>query len=236
MTKPKILIVDDDPTIRKFIRANLEARNYDVLLAENGMIALEILRENSVDLILLDIMMPRLDGFEVCRSLREWSKVPIIMLSAKDGESDKLRCLEIGADDYLTKPFSLAELLTRIKVVLRRVQKSQYPTTSKCFGDGGLEIDFDRQIVSLNGKDIALTITEYKILSFLAANAGRIVAPEFILEKVWGQKYMDQNRLLWVNMSRLRRKINGEKGRNGYIQTRPGMGYYLQENSAQIKT
>jgi DNA-binding response OmpR family regulator len=229
MMKPKILIVDDDPLIRKFIRANLEIRNYEVSLAENGLAALEALRKESVDLVLLDIMMPKLDGFEVCRSLREWSKVPIIILSAKDGETDKLRCLEIGADDYLTKPFSLNELLTRIKVVLRRAQKSQYPVASASFGDGELEIDFNRQTVLLSGKDIPLTATEYKILTFLAANSGRIVAPEFILEKVWGQKFMDKNRLLWVNISRLRKKLNSAKGRNGYIQTRPGMGYYLQE-------
>jgi DNA-binding response OmpR family regulator len=236
MMKPKILIVDDDPLIRKFIRANLEIRNYEVLLAENGIAALEVLRKESVDLVLLDIMMPKLDGFEVCRSLREWSKVPIIILSAKDGETDKLRCLEIGADDYLTKPFSLNELLTRIKVVLRRAQKSQYPVAASRFGDGELEIDFNRQTVLLSGKDIPLTATEYKILTFLAANAGRIVAPEFILEKVWGQKCMEKNRLLWVNMCRLRKKLNSEKGRNGYIQTRPGMGYYLQEKVDSVKS
>ncbi len=233
--RQKILIVDDDPLIRKFIRANLEARNYEVSLAENGIAALEIFQKEKIDLVLLDIMMPKLDGFEVCRNLREWSKVPIIMLSAKDNETDKLRCLEIGADDYLTKPFSLNELLTRIKAVLRRTQKHQYQSTILSYGDGGLEINFNRQIVMLNGKEVPLTAIEYKILSFLAANAGRVVAPEFILEKVWGQQCIEKNRLLWVNISRLRKKINAEKGRNGYIQTRPGLGYYLQEKVERVK-
>jgi DNA-binding response OmpR family regulator len=227
--QPKILIVDDDPTIRKFIRANLDARNYEVFLAENGLQALEMLKEESIDLVLLDITMPQLDGFEVCRRLREWSNIPIIMLSARDSETDKLRCMELGADDYLTKPFSLNELLVRIKVVLRRASKSQNPAASLRFGNGELEIDINRQTVCLSGKDVPLTATEYKILTFLANNAGRIVAPEFILEKVWGQKCRDKRRLLWVNISRLRSKLNCEKGRKDYIQTRTGMGYYLLE-------
>jgi two-component system, OmpR family, KDP operon response regulator KdpE len=229
MVQTRVLIVDDDPLIRKFIHANLKCRNYEVFLAENGQQALELLQRQNVELVLLDIMMPVLDGFEVCRRLREWSQVPIIILSARDGETDKLRCLEIGADDYLTKPFSLNELLSRLKVVLRRSQKYPYAAVSSRFGDGKLEIDFDRQLVLLSGKEIQLTVTEYRILVFLAGNAGRIVAPEFILEKVWGQKFLHNNRLLWVNISRLRRKLNCEKGRNGYVQTRPGLGYYLQE-------
>jgi DNA-binding response OmpR family regulator len=229
MKQQTILIVDDDPMIRKFIRANLNARNYEVLLAVDGLQAIDILKREFVDLVLLDIMMPQLDGFEVCRRIREWSKVAIVMLSAKDGETDKLRCLEMGADDYLTKPFSLNELLCRIKVVLRRSRKSEYPATSSQFGDGELEIDFNRQTVLLGGRDVILTATEYKILTYLASNAGRIVAPEHILEKVWGQKFLDKRRLLWVNISRLRRKLNNDKGKTNYIQTRPGMGYFIKE-------
>jgi DNA-binding response OmpR family regulator len=230
MRKPKVLIVDDDPGIRKFVRANLDARDYEVLLAENGVAALKIFKEEPVDLILLDIMMPYLDGYEVCRQIREDSKVPIIMLSAKDGENDKLRCLEMGADDYITKPFSLNELLCRIKVIFRRTRENIYVVPNSRFNCGELEIDYNLHMVFLKGQDVNLTDTEYKILTFLCMNAGRVIAPEYILEKVWGENHLDKHHLLWVNICRLRNKLNRICEGNNYIQTRPHLGYMMSLN------
>jgi DNA-binding response OmpR family regulator len=229
MHKPKVLLVDDDPGIRKFVRANLDARNYDVVLAENGLEALSVFNQGPLDLVLLDIMMPKLDGYEVCRQIREMSTVPIIMLSAKDGENDKLRCLELGADDYVTKPFSLNELLCRIKVIFRRTREDITAVPNNKFSCGDLEIDYDRQMVSCKGQDVNLTETEYKILTFLSLNAGRIIAPEYILEKVWGQDHLHEHHLLWVNICRLRIKLNRVSGSN-FIQTRPHLGYMMTLN------
>lgn len=228
MKKPRVLVVDDDTSIRKFVRANLDARDYKVLLAENGVEAINIIEREPLDLIILDIMMPKMDGFEVCRLVREWSKIPIIMLSAKDGESDKLRCLELGADDYLTKPFSLNELLSRIKVIMRRTQFSSNTLVQSRFNCGNLEIDYNRHTVCLKGQEINLTGTEYKLLTYLAMNAGRVIAPQFILEKVWGQEYINKPRVLWVNISRLRRKLKAFNGAHDYIHTKPGIGYVIR--------
>jgi two-component system, OmpR family, KDP operon response regulator KdpE len=230
MQKPRILVVDDDPGIRKFVRANLDARDYEVLLAENGMEAITVFKKESVDLVILDIMMPFLDGYEVCRRIRETSKVPIIMLSAKDGENDKLRCLELGADDYLTKPFSLNELLCRIKVIFRRTAENNFSLPNSRFNCGELEIDYNRHMVFVKGEDANLTDTEYKILSFLSMNAGRIIAPEYILEKVWGGNHLEKHHLLWVNMCRLRNKLSRISAGSNYIQTRPGLGYLMTMN------
>jgi DNA-binding response OmpR family regulator len=227
MNKTRILVVDDDPFLRKFVGVNLQARHHEVVFAENGLQALEILGQEHPDLIVLDIMMPYLDGFEVCRRVRENSAVPIIMLSAKDGQTDKLRCLELGADDFLTKPFSLSELLWRVNVLLRRAQKFNSAAGGAGFSCRDLEIDYVRQRVYLKGQEVELTKTEYNILTFLAMNAGRVINSQFILEKVWGEAYIDKYRMLWVNVSRLRRKLNDISCDVDYIHTRPGRGYLL---------
>ncbi len=233
MPKPRVLVVDDDPGIRKFVRANLDARDYEVLLAENGIEAVKVFEKEPVELIILDIMMPFLDGYEVCRRIRESSSIPIIMLSAKDGEDDKLRCLELGADDYLTKPFSLNELLCRIKVLFRRTREKSCTAIQSNFSCGELEIDYSHRMVFLKGRNVNLTDTEFEIISFLSVNAGRIIAPEHILEKVWGEDYLQERHLLWVNICRLRNKLNRVSERNTYIQTRPGLGYILSVNPLQ---
>jgi two-component system, OmpR family, KDP operon response regulator KdpE len=230
MQKPRVLVVDDDPGIRKFVRANLDARDYEVLLAENGLDAIQMFEKAPVDLIILDIMMPFLDGYEVCRRIREKSMVPIIMLTAKDSENDKLRCLELGADDYITKPFSLNELLCRIKVIFRRTLEIKNSTFNPKFACGELEIDFNHHMVFLKGQEVNLSSTEYKIISFLAMNAGRIIAPEYILEKVWGENNLAKHHLLWVNICRLRNKMDRIYAGNNYIQTRPGLGYLISLN------
>jgi two-component system, OmpR family, KDP operon response regulator KdpE len=227
MQKPKVLVVDDDPGIRKFVRANLDARNYEVMLAENGVVGLQIFEKGSIDLVILDIMMPFLDGYEVCRRIREHSTVPIIILSAKDEENDKLRCLELGADDYITKPFSLNELLCRVKVIFRRTLGLGNPGNQAKINYGEMEIDCDLQKVFLRGHEVNLSDTEYKILIFLAINAGKIITPDNILERVWGCQSIEKRHLLWVNICRLRNKLDNIYAGNCYIQTRPGIGYSL---------
>jgi DNA-binding response OmpR family regulator len=227
MNAQRILIVDDDPAIRKFIRANLSARGYDVLQATDGTAALQIIEQELPDLILLDIMMPELDGFEVCRRTREWSAIPIIMLSAREGETDKVSCLDLGADDYLTKPFSLRELLSRIKAVLRRTQDKAHSTAKPRYTCGELVVDLNSNRVSLGEKELTLTSTEYKILTFLVANAGQVITPDQLLTKVWGEDYIGDNQLLQVNVCRLRRKLKDKAKSPKYIQTKSGIGYSI---------
>jgi two-component system KDP operon response regulator KdpE len=225
MKRNTILVVDDDPSIRKFVKANLEARDYDTLVAGDGNEAIAMIEEKMPDLVLLDIMMPNLNGFEVCRRVREWSQVPIIMVSAKDGEDDKVKCFDIGADDYLTKPFALRELLSRIMAVLKRAQTGDHTFQQPIYHHGSLTVDFSRQIASLDGNTIELTSLEYKILAFLTLNAGRIITPNQLLEKIWGEEYSGDYRLLQVNICRLRRKIKDSAKNSQYIQTKPGIGY-----------
>lgn len=225
MKRNSILIVDDDPSIRKFVKANLEARDYQVFLAGDGTEALKIIEEELPDLVLLDIMMPKLDGFTVCQRVREWSNVPIIMISAKDNENDKVKCFDYGADDYMTKPFALRELLSRIKAVLKRSQVSESSSRLSTYQNGSLVVDFSKQIATLDGKSLKLTALEYKILAYLTLNAGRIITPNQLLEKIWGEEYAGDYRLLQVNVCRLRRKIKDTAKNSQYIQTKPGIGY-----------
>jgi DNA-binding response OmpR family regulator len=229
MKTQQILVVDDDPAIRKFVKANLEAREYQVLLAVDGDEALILLDNAMPDLILLDIMMPKLDGFEVCRRVREWSNIPIIMLSAREGETDKVRCLDCGADDYLTKPFSLKELLSRIKAVLRRAQDNGNLMVLPKYHYDDLEVDLSQNTVRLNGAELLLTGTEYKILSYLVANAGRLITPDQILGKVWGEEFLGDNHLIQVNMARLRKRLQDNGREPRYIETRSGIGYMLKQ-------
>lgn len=228
MYRPHILVVDDDPSIRKFVSANLLARQYDVKTAKNGLEALQIFSQEKFDLIILDIMMPLMDGFEAARQIKDKSQTAIIMLSAKDGESDKIRCLELGADDYMTKPFSLNELLLRVKVVLRRTQDANNKVVVSKYCKGDLIVDYNSQRVYVKEREVELTSTEYKLLSYLTLNAGRIVSPRYILEKVWGQDFIDKPRVLWVNLSRLRHKLTTGETENDLIQTKPGMGYVVK--------
>jgi DNA-binding response OmpR family regulator len=231
MKIPRILIVDDDPAIRKFIRANLTARGYEVLLAFDGEEGLQVLEKELPDLIILDIMMPKVDGLEVCRRVREWSKIPIIMLSAQDGEMDKVSCLDYGADDYLTKPFSLKELLSRIKAVLRRAGDEGDKAPLYRYQIGELVVDLNQNRVSLNQKDVSLTATEFKIIAYLAVNAGRMLTYDQILSKVWGEEYGGDNHLLQVSMARLRKKLNDDGKKSQYFENRVGIGYSMRQGS-----
>jgi DNA-binding response OmpR family regulator len=228
MKKLRVLFVDDDPSIRKFVRANLEARDYEVRLAGDGEEALKIIEAELPDLILLDIMMPKLDGFEVCKQVREWSKIPIIMLTARETENDKVKCLDCGADDYLTKPFSLRELLSRIQAVFRRTMDKSEVLVKPKYVFGDLEVDLGRSRVYISGEEINLTRTEFKILSYLVANSGRVITPDQILGKVWGDDYLGDNHIVQVSIARLRKSLadNGRAPR--YIETRMGIGYLMK--------
>jgi DNA-binding response OmpR family regulator len=229
MKQTTILVVDDDSSIRKFVRANLEARDYLVLLAADGDEAIKAVEKESPDLVILDIMMPKIDGFEVCRQIREWSKIPIIMLSAREGEIDKVRCLDCGADDYLTKPFSLKELLSRINAVLRRTRDSLKNSAVASYQYGDLEVDFGRHTVTLNGNLVGLTAVEDKLLHYLTLNAGRIVTSNQLLEEVWGEEYFGDFRVLQVNICRLRNKLGDSAKKPRYILTKPGIGYMVMK-------
>jgi DNA-binding response OmpR family regulator len=226
MKPSRILVVDDDPVIRKFVRVNLEARDYEVLVAEDGDEAQKIIETEIPDLIILDITMPKMDGFTVCQQVREWSKIPIIMLSARDSEQDKVRCFDSGADDYLTKPFSLKELLSRIKAVLRRVQDTSNTPQQRHYRLKDLDVDLVSNIILLEGQDVRLTATEQKLLIYLTINAGRVITIDQLLEKVWGEEFIGEDRLLQVNICRLRRKLKDSARNSRYIRTRPGIGYF----------
>jgi len=225
MNKARILVVDDEPRYVRAIQFNLEASGYEVFAARDGQTAIEMAASEEPDLILLDIRMLGLDGYEVCQHIREFSAVPIIMLTALAEDADKVKGLDTGADDYVTKPFSADELLARVRAVLRRVELSERQDTDPTFQAGDLLIDFARQRVFAHDQEVNLTPTEYRLLYELAKQAGRVLVPEYLLEKVWGMGYEGENRLLWQAVHRLRRKIEPDPRNPQYIQTRPGIGY-----------
>ena len=227
--KHTVLIAEDDPRMLRLVQRNLELAGYRVLTASDGQRALELAQVEPCSLLVLDIMMPGLDGLEVCRRVREFSSVPIVMVTARNAEQDVVLGLDAGADDYLTKPFGAPELLARVRAVLRRSHLGESPgearrATYRC---GDLEIDFSQHQVAVRGKQIALTPTEYRILSQLAQHAGRVLTHEELLSKVWGPAYKDETHLLRVNMSRLRDKIEQDRAQPRYILSRPGLGYLL---------
>jgi two-component system KDP operon response regulator KdpE len=196
-----------------------------VLTAPDGNSAVTAAAAEAPDLILLDIRMPGMDGYEACRRIREFSSVPIIMLTAKAEAADKVQGLDAGADDYVTKPFSADELMARVRAALRRVELASQPAPRASFDAGELQIDFAQQRVFARGEEIKLTPTEYRLLSELVREAGRVLVPEHLLENVWGPGYMGENRLLWQAVHRLRRKIERDPQEPELIQTRPGIGY-----------
>ncbi len=224
-----VLVVDDEKALRDFVRRNLEVRGYRVLTAANGLEALAIFERESVDLIILDLMMPHLDGLEMTRHLREVSTVPIIILSALGEESDKVRAFDLGADDYLTKPFGVGELLGRVKAVLRRSQWSHVPSGSERLVRGAICVDLERHIVTVDGREIALTPTEYNLLVFLMRNAGKVLPHQLILQQVWGPQYGNEAEYLRVYIGRLRRKIEADPAHPRYLHTEHGIGYRFEE-------
>lgn len=231
MKKTRILIVDDELSIIKFLRANLEAKGYEVLAAMDGTQALQTFEMELPDLIILDIMMPKMDGFEVCRRLREWSQIPVIMLSARGAEDDKVKCLDLGADDYITKPFGKDELIARVRAVLRRTETAMIALTHPSFTSGDLNINFARRQVSVSGKEVPLTPTEYNLLQELVLNAGKVLTHTHLLNKVWGPEYREDTQYLHVFIRRLRTKLEPAPTNPRYIVTVPGIGYQFKDTA-----
>jgi len=229
MVKMRILVVDDELSIIKFLRANLEAKGYEVLAAVNGAEALQTFEMESPDLVILDIMMPKVDGFEVCRRLREWSQIPIIMLSARGDESDKVKCLDLGADDYITKPFGASELIARVRAVLRRTEGAATTPTQPSFTSGNLKINFAQRQVTVAGKEVKLTPTEYSLLQEFVLNAGKVLTHTYLLNKVWGLDYREEREYLHVFVRRLRAKLEPDPTNPVYIVTVPGVGYQFRD-------
>ncbi|HEV2583384.1 MAG TPA: response regulator transcription factor [Ktedonobacteraceae bacterium] len=228
--KTTILTADDDPQLLRLVTRNLQLEGYDVLPVSDGQQALEQIEQKSPDLVLLDVMMPRMDGFSVCYKVREFSTVPIILVTARGQDQDKVRGLDLGADDYLTKPFSVDELLARVRAVLRRSEFSAKENTRGLLATastGDLVIDYSQHLVTLNGKEVPMTPTEYRILAYLAQNAGHIVTQDLLLEHVWGLEYMGESHMLQVNINRVRRKIESDPTHPRYLLTKVGVGYYL---------
>jgi two-component system KDP operon response regulator KdpE len=224
-TGMSILVVDDEQRMIDFIRMNLEIEGFQVLEAANGIDALDMVRKHILDLIILDIMMPQLDGFEMLRMLREFSTVPVIMLTAKGEEEDKVRGLELGADDYVTKPFGARELVSRVKAVLRRTQSLLEPGEAIVRIDDRLSVDFNRREVIVEGEHIKLRPTEYRLLYRLIENAGWTVPHEQLLAKVWGYEYRDETHYVRLYVNYLREKIEEDPSNPKYILTERGIGY-----------
>jgi two-component system KDP operon response regulator KdpE len=224
--RKQILVVDDEPRMIGFIRMNLELEGHQVVEAHNGLEAMEAIRTKLPDIVLLDVMMPELDGFETLRMLREFSSIPVIMLTAKGEENDRVYGLELGADDYITKPFGPRELSSRIKAVLRRVSApSASPQKSILKIDDRLSIDFNRREVIVNGKVSKLRPTEYRLLYHLIENVGWTVPHDQILAKVWGYEYRDEAHYVRLYVNYLREKIEEDPANPKYILTERGVGY-----------
>ncbi|MFC1990999.1 response regulator transcription factor [Chloroflexota bacterium] len=228
--KASVLVVDDDVRMLRMMQRILELEGYRVLRAASSETAFDLLDENTPDLVLLDIMMPVTDGYAVCKRIREFSRVPIIMVTARSSDEEKVEGLDAGADDYVAKPFSSSELAARVRAVLRRATLQQESSES-AFYSQDLTIEFARHRVSLSGQELNLTATEYRLLACLAQNSGRVLTPEQLLGKVWGEEYRAESHLLQVNMARLRKKLADDARSPRYIQTRPGIGYMMLRNN-----
>ncbi len=225
MRPAKILVVDDEPHLLKLVRSNLEAAHYKVNVAMDGASALAMLEKEGADLVLLDVMMPGMDGFEVLQKIREFSVVPVVILTAKDQDVDELRGFGLGADDYIRKPFSVQLLLARIQAVLRRGAPSEDVMTRPPFVAGDFTMDFTQRRVIVRGKEVKLGPTEWKLLSQLVTNAGRVMLHADLLRKVWGPEYGGETEYLRVYISYLRNKIEEDPAHPKYILTEHGVGY-----------
>lgn len=228
--KVRIVTADDDPQLLRLITRNLEFEGYTVDAASDGAQALEKIERTAPELVLLDVMMPKMDGFTVCERVRAFSGVPIIIITARGQDQDKVKGLDLGADDYLTKPFSVEELLARVRAVLRRTQfRSEEGAASQTMTAtiGKLTIDYAQHLVTRLGQEVMLTPTEYRLLAYLAHNVGRVLTQDLLLEHVWGTDYVGESHMLQVNVNRLRRKLEEDPAHPHYLKTKVGVGYML---------
>ncbi len=235
MTEPRrqqdktILVVDDEPRIIEAVGMNLDLEGYQVSGASNGCEALQKLTEDLPDLVILDVMMPEMDGFETLREIRQVSTVPVIMLTVRGEEIDKVKGLDLGADDYITKPFSPKELVSRVRAVLRRVEMPSPAPKTQIRVDDDLSIDFSQRKVIVRGEEVHLRPTEYRLLYHLVSNAGRVLTHENLLRRVWGYEYRDEDHYLWLYITYLRRKIEEDPKHPKYILGERGIGYRFKE-------
>jgi two-component system, OmpR family, KDP operon response regulator KdpE len=221
----RVLVVDDEPQIRRFLRTSLSAHGHTVIEAVNGQEALLKVTDERPDVVILDLGLPDMDGMEIIRRAREWSKVPIIVLSVRGRESDKIAALDEGADDYVTKPFGMGELMARIRTALRNRLTGQ--VADPVFRSGGLVVDLARRQVSVDGREVRLTPNEYDLLRVLVLNAGKVVTHQHLLREVWGPADVDQTHYVRVYVGQLRQKIEADSSRPRHILTEPGVGYRL---------
>jgi two-component system KDP operon response regulator KdpE len=225
MSKERVLVVDDEQPIRRFLRVTLTSQAYTVIEAASGQEALSVAAAQKPDIIILDLGLPDIDGVEVTRLLRQWTQIPIIILSVRGSEKDKIAALDAGADDYLTKPFGVGELLARLRAALRRtVQEANEPV----FITSGLKVDLAARLVSVSGHEVQLTPNEYELLRVLVTHAGKVLTHHHLLREVWGVEYGEEFHMLHVNISNLRRKIEPDPARPQLIITEPGVGYRLR--------
>jgi two-component system KDP operon response regulator KdpE len=221
-----VLVVDDEPKVARLIRLTLGAEGYEVLQAADGAIGVEMVERERPDLVLLDLMMPRMDGFQACQRIRELSDVPIVLLTARGAESDRIRGLDLGADDYVVKPFSPGELAARVRAILRRARPEA--PAGPAYDDGELRIDFERREVTRGGAPVALSRTELRLLDVLAQNPGRVFLHEELRNRVWGEEYRASSEQLRTYIKYLRRKIEPHPSEPRYILTQPGVGYVFR--------
>jgi two-component system KDP operon response regulator KdpE len=225
---PRVLVVDDEPAIRRFLHTSLSAHGYSVFDAANGREALNGVAAHRPDLVILDLGLPDVDGIEVTRRLREWTQIPIIIVTVQEQERAKIAALDAGADDYVTKPFGMGELLARMRASLRRAAS---PAGEPVFASGQLTVDLGRRLITVGEHEIQLTPTEYDLLRALVTHAGKVLTHHQLLRQVWGVGYETETHLLRVNMSNLRHKLEPDAARPSYILTEPGVGYRLRVDS-----
>jgi len=228
---PLILLIEDERAIRSFLRAGLEGQGYRLVETDTGSDGITQTATRSPDLVLLDLGLPDMDGMSVVRRIREWSRVPIVVLTARGQERDKIDALDSGADDYVTKPFSLPELLARLRAALRRRARSESETAAGTIEVGRLRIDFDRRSVALGGAPVSLTPIEYRLLTTLARHAGRVLTHAYLLREVWGPSYTNQHHYLRVYMAQLRHKLEADPARPRLLMTETGVGYRMSEGA-----
>ncbi len=230
--KDRVLVVEDDKRISNFIKTVLEANNYDVIVAQTGAEAYSMVTSQCPDVVILDLGLPDMDGMKILQGVREWSAMPVIVVSARTHERDKVEALDLGADDYITKPFGTSELLARIRTAIRHTRSgipNQPGGQTGVFKSGALTIDYDKHRVFIDGVDAGLTQNEYKIVSLLGKYAGKVMTYDYIIKEIWGPNMKNDNRILRVNMANIRRKIEKNPAEPQYIFTEVGVGYRIVE-------